>query len=75
MLPNPGGDPRINIIRIGAFLLEILREGPADVSDLLRRCSDAFQVSIDHVILSLDWLFIISAIQISNEKVRIHETQ
>jgi hypothetical protein len=74
MLPSAGCDPRINIIRIGAFLLEILREGPSDISDLLRECSNAFQVSIDHVILSLDWLFIISAIKISNEEVRIHET-
>ncbi|MBA4055083.1 MAG: hypothetical protein C0490_10250 [Marivirga sp.] len=74
MLPSAGGDPRINIIRIGAFLLEILREGPSDVGDLLKRCADAFQISIDHVILSLDWLFMISAIRISGEKVEIHET-
>lgn len=74
MLPSAGCDPRINIILIGAFLLDLLREGPLDINDLLRKCSKAFQVSIDHVILSLDWLFMISAINISNEEVRINET-
>lgn len=74
MLPSPGCDPKINVVRIGAFLLESLLDGPSDISDLLRRCSTALQVSIDHVILSLDWLFMISAIQIKNEEVHINET-
>jgi hypothetical protein len=72
MIPNSGCDPRINVVRIGAYLLKSLFAGPREIDELLQQSAAEFGVSIDHVILSLDWLFAISAIKCSaNQIMRI----
>lgn len=71
MIPRSGCDPRINVVRIGAHLLQMLTSGPCRVSELLQRCSTEFNVSVDHVILSLDWLYTISAIECSDDEISI----
>jgi hypothetical protein len=65
MIPSAGCDPRINVVRIGAHLLNMLNSGPADLRNLLEQCSADFGVSVDHVILSLDWLYMIAAIEVN----------
>lgn len=74
MLPSAGCDPEINIIKIGAQLLLYLKEGPWDVTQLLAFASSTLTLSIDHIILSLDWLFMIGAIRIDSEEISIHGT-
>nr|WP_277870220.1 ABC-three component system middle component 6 [Vibrio cyclitrophicus] len=37
--------------------------------------SSELDVSIDHIILSLDWLFMISAINVNGNTVTINEAQ
>jgi hypothetical protein len=66
MIPSYGCDPNINIIKIGAEILNILANREWKTEELLERCSETLVVSVDHIILTLDWLFMISAIQVSN---------
>lgn len=74
MLPSAGCDPDINIIKIGAQLLLYLRDGPWNAAQLLTFASSKLNLSIDHIILSLDWLFMIGAIKIDSEDISIHGT-
>lgn len=74
MLPSAGCDPEINIIKIGAQLLLYLQDGPWSATQLLKFASSKLNLSIDHIILSLDWLFIIGAIKIDSEDISIHGT-
>lgn len=71
MLPLLGSDPKINVVVLGARLIEELRNGNCSLEDLLFGVSPKLKVSADHVILTLDWLFAISVIDFYEGKVRI----
>lgn len=71
MLPLPGCDPRVNIVVLGARLIDELRTNDCRVDRLLFELPSKLNVSTDHVILTLDWLFAISVINIDQEMVRI----
>jgi hypothetical protein len=73
MIPGPGCSPEINIIKIGAQLLFALKDAPIDIIDLLHQSSIDLGVSVDHIILSLDWLYIISTIKVDNQKIYIND--
>jgi len=72
MLPDPGCDPRINVIRMGAHILYTIRSSPVEISKIMHETSSYFNVSLDHAILALDWLFIISAVDLIDDKVKIN---
>lgn len=72
MIPRPGCDPNINVFVIGASILNALREEQLLIDDILRRFSFALSVSVDHVILSMDWLYMIGAIKIESEVVKLN---
>lgn len=72
MIPSPGCDPKINILVIGGALIKILKEGSLTETKLIQRCVTENAVSADHVILSLDWLYMISAIKTDNDLVSIN---
>lgn len=69
MIPVPGCDPRVNVVSLGAEILLRLRDGPIAVGDIFSECSRNLGVSIDHVILSMDWLHMIFAIRFDGDKV------
>lgn len=71
MLPLLGSDPKINVVVLGARLIEELRNGSCSLEELLFGLSPKLKVSADHVILTLDWLFAISVIDFYEGKVRI----
>lgn len=73
MIPNSGCNPHINIIEIGAHLLKTLKQAPCEILKLLENCSTDLAVSIDHVILSLDWLYTISAIERIEDEIYIND--
>lgn len=73
MIPNSGCNPHINIVEIGAHLLKILKHAPCEILKLLENCSTELSVSIDHVILSLDWLYTISAIERIEGEIYIND--
>lgn len=75
MIPVIGCDPRINVVRIGAYILYKLKTGPIDLRQLIENCSSYYNISIDHVILTLDWLYTISAIDINTNEIKINETK
>jgi hypothetical protein len=71
MIPIPGADPEVNVLVIGARILAFLHLEPRSMSDMLVHFPSILNVSMDHVILSLDWLNMISAIQSDGEMISI----
>lgn len=61
MIPNPGCHPSINIVFIGAILIALLINFD-DIDEVIIIAVNTLDVSYDHVLLSLDWLFLIGAI-------------
>jgi hypothetical protein len=73
MIPSSGCDPEINVVSIGAKILKKLVEENSSLDVILSDCSSELKVSIDHVILSLDWLYSIKAIDFNGTEVLINE--
>jgi hypothetical protein len=73
MIPRAGCDPEINIVSIGAKILEKIVKEDASLDEIMTGCSSELKVSTDHIILSLDWLFSIKAIDFNGEKVIIND--
>lgn len=74
MIPRNGCDPEINVVSIGAKILKKVAEENPSLDAILTDCSLDLKVSIDHIILSLDWLFAIKALGINGTEVFINET-
>jgi hypothetical protein len=75
MIPSIECDPKINVVYIGGQILITLKDQNMYIDDLINTVTQELKVSIDHVILSLDWLHIISAIQLNENMVFISETR
>jgi hypothetical protein len=75
MIPSSGCDPEINVVSIGAKILEKLLDGCLTLEEIMSCCSTELNVSIDHIILSLDWLFSIKAINYDGSEVFINEAK
>lgn len=73
MIPNAGSNPDINIVVLGASLLKKLFESSLSIQELLVVIPKEIGVSSDHIILTLDWLFLIDAISMSGDEVYINE--
>ena len=73
MIPRSGCDPEINVVSIGAKILKKLAEENSSLDVILTDLSSELKVSIDHIILSLDWLFAIKAIGVNGTEVFINE--
>jgi len=74
MIPIDGCDPINNIIFIGGYILKSLKNTKSiNIDDAIVSFSDDLNVSKDHIILSMDWLFITNAITKKNNKVYINE--
>jgi hypothetical protein len=73
MIPSSGCDPEINVVSIGAKILKKLVEETSSLDVILSDFSSELKVSIDHVILSLDWLYSIKAIDFNGAEVIINE--
>jgi len=73
MIPVAGCDPKINVIFIGSEILNLLIINPMSIEEIITKCTSKLQVSVDHILLSIDWLYMISAINIFDEKLRINE--
>ena len=77
MLPIKGSNPKINILYIGAFILKKLNKQKRKrmkILDLFKIVTKELSISIDHIILALDRLYIISAIDGNKKEVYINET-
>lgn len=71
MLPLPGCDPKVNVVVLGARLIDEIRVDGRRVDVLLFDLPSKLKVSTDHIILTLDWLFAISVIEMNQGVVRI----
>lgn len=76
MLPSNGCHPEINVLFIGGFILKILKEFEVvDITTLFRKGDSELNVSTDHMILALDWLYSISAIDVKNNEIILNEAR
>lgn len=76
MLPTKGSHPEMNVLYIGGFILKQLQEckrGRIKITRLMKTGEKELSVSVDHIILALDWLYIISAISYDRNEVFINE--
>ncbi|CAI8971740.1 conserved hypothetical protein [Pseudomonas chlororaphis] len=73
MLPNPGCDPEINVIVLGAKVLKQLMTKSVTLDWLLQEFSREVKVSVDHMILCVDWLYAIDVIYLDGERICIYE--
>lgn len=77
MILTKGANPEINVVYIGAFVLKRLHESRGrkmKIARLMKLGESELSISIDHMILTLDWLYTISAIKHNNDEVSINET-
>lgn len=72
MIPDLGCSPNINVLTIGAEILKRLSEEPIELNDLLFKLPKELDLSIDHIILSTDWLFSLGTISMIDDKVAIN---
>ncbi|AYF20077.1 TPA: hypothetical protein GRI80_00095 [Vibrio parahaemolyticus] len=76
MLPTKGSHPEMNVLYIGGFILKKLHERKRKrmtITQLMKVGTKELSVSVDHIILALDWLYIISAIGYDSKEVFINE--
>lgn len=76
MLPTKGTHPEMNVLFIGGFILKQLHEckrGRMTLIQLMKVGTKELSVSVDYIILALDWLYIISAIGYDKKEVFINE--
>lgn len=73
MIPSVGCDPDRNIVSLGAEILKVLSHSSFEINHLLVFCSERLSVSIDHIIISLDWLYMIRAIDYCDSEVFLNE--
>ena len=73
MIPEVSTNPEINILTIGAEILIYLNQKNqcCTIDSLLEYFQINSNLSLDHIILSLDWLYIIKAINIKENQVFI----
>lgn len=58
MIPKIDVDPNLNIIVIGAYILQKLKIVKCiNLDYLIETVSIELSLSIDHIVLSLDWLY------------------
>lgn len=76
MLPTKGSHPKINVLYIGGVILNKLNEHKKkriNITKLMNSGTKELSVSVDYIILALDWLYIISAIDYNSNEVFINE--
>lgn len=71
MIPVEGSDPELNIVSIGAMILKKVMIEKTGIDHIISFYPDELGVSVDHVILTLDWLFTINAIGFDGSEVYI----
>ncbi|WP_104490228.1 ABC-three component system middle component 6 [Acinetobacter indicus] len=76
MLPTKGCHPELNVLYIGGFILKKLYERKnkrMSISQLMKVGTKELSITVDYIILALDWLYIISAIGYNSKEVFINE--
>lgn len=73
MIPSVGCDPDLNVISIGASILNRLKGGAIGLDELLNKLPARLGVSVDHVILTVDWLYTIRAVNYNDNGDLINE--
>ena len=76
MLPIKGCNPEANVLYIGAYILKNLNDRKrkrTTIKHLFKVVTRELSISVDHIILALDWLYIMRAIDHNGKEVYINE--
>jgi len=76
MLPTKGTPPELNVLFIGGYILKKLNNTNnkrISILKLMDLGTKELSISVDYMILTLDWLYIISAINHNGKEVFINE--
>ena len=73
ILPNKVIKPIDSLFSIGAFILNILKDNEHTIDDLVHNLNNSYpkKLTIEKVLLSLDFLYATGKIQLNNNKVKI----
>ncbi len=73
IMPNKVVKPIDSLLSIGGFILNILKNKDISLDELTKLLNDIYpkKVSIEKVILSLDFLYSMGKIELINEKVKL----
>jgi len=73
ILPNKVIKPIDSLFSIGAYILNILKDNEHTIDDLVHNLNSSYpkKLTIEKVLLSLDFLYATGKIQLNNHKVKI----
>lgn len=73
ILPNKVIKPIDSLFSIGAYILNILKENEHTIDDLVHNLNNSYpkKLTIEKVLLSLDFLYATGKIQLNNHKVKL----
>lgn len=74
MIPSSRCDNNLNVIILGHKILSLIKFDSLSFNDIFNILPKSFGVSDDHIILTLDWLYTINAIEVRNNKVYLNGT-
>lgn len=76
MIPIKGCHPELNVFYLGGYVLKKLHDQKnkrLNILKLMHIGTVELSISVDHLILALDWLYVISAIDSDGTEVFINE--
>lgn len=74
IMPTKIVKPADSIISISAYILKILKNGSINTDDLIRELNEIYykELSIEKMLLCLDFLFIIGKIRSDNDIIELN---
>lgn len=74
ILPSKTIEPVDSLISISAFIVEILRTKNMNIDDLFEAFNNKYykEISIEKMLLAIDFLYIIDSIKYNNEIIKIN---
>ena len=73
ILPNKVIKPIDSLLNIGAYILSIIEKKDATIDDIVKQINKIYpkKISIEKVLLCLDFLYATCKIELNNHKVKI----
>ncbi|WP_419292596.1 ABC-three component system middle component 6 [Campylobacter hyointestinalis] len=74
IMPTKIVKPADSVISISAYILKILKNGSINTDDLIKKLNEIYykEISIEKMLLCLDFLFIIGKIRSDNDFIELN---
>ncbi|MEQ6924274.1 ABC-three component system middle component 6 [Pseudomonas mosselii] len=63
----------MSVVFLGAEIIKAIGSEGLEISEILEGMSKALEVSYDHMVLALEWIFIIDAVFVDDGRVKIYD--